>query len=42
MVKVQWEGGKDDWGFRGAVSLETPGNRPCIALLEVVPEISTE
>jgi len=39
VVKVQWEGGKDDWGFRGAVSLETPGNRPCIALLEVVPEI---
>lgn len=42
IVDVQWEGGKDDWGFRGAVSLETPGNRPCIALLEVLPEESAE
>lgn len=36
IVEVKWEGGKNDWGFRGLVSLETPGNRPCIALLEVV------
>jgi hypothetical protein len=36
IVEVTWEGGKDDWGFRGMVSLETPGNRPCVALLEVI------
>ena len=36
IVEVKWEGGKNDWGFRGLVSLETPGNRPFIALLEVV------
>ena len=36
IVDVTWEGGKNDWGFRGLVSLETPGNRPCVALLEIV------
>ena len=34
-VEVSWEGGKDDWGFRGRLGLETPGNRPCVALIEV-------
>lgn len=36
IVEVIWEGGKDDWGFRGLVGLETPENRPCIAFLEPV------
>ena len=36
VVKVNWEGGKDDWGFQGKVTLETPSNRQCIALLEVL------
>ena len=36
IVDVKWEGGKGDWGFRGMVDLETPGNRPCVAFLEVV------
>lgn len=36
IVEVKWEGSKNDWGFRGLVRLETPGNRPCVALLEVV------
>ena len=38
IVEVKWEGGKDDWGFRGLVGLETPGNRPCVALLEPVDD----
>ncbi len=36
VVEVQWEGSKEDWGFRGLISLETPSNRPCIAFLEIV------
>lgn len=36
VVEVKWEGGKHDWGYRGYVKLETPGNRPCIAYLEIV------
>lgn len=35
-VAVQWQGGKNDWGYQGSISLETPSNRQCIALLEVV------
>ena len=37
MVDVKWEGGKDDWGYRGLITLETPSNRPCVAFLEIVP-----
>lgn len=36
IVEVQWEGSKNDWGFRGLVTLETPSNRQCVAFLEVV------
>ncbi|MEQ8880958.1 MAG: DUF6298 domain-containing protein [Cyclobacteriaceae bacterium] len=36
IVEVQWDGSKHDWGFRGLVTLETPSNRPCVALLEVI------
>jgi hypothetical protein len=36
IVEVQWDGGKDDWGFRGLFTLETPSNRQCVALLEIV------
>lgn len=36
IVEVKWEGGKNDWGFRGSVTLETPSNRQCIALVEVI------
>ena len=35
IIEVKWEGGHD-WGYRGRVSLETPGNRPCVAFLNVV------
>lgn len=35
-IEVNWEGGKHDWGYQGIVSLGTPGNRPCVAFLEVV------
>lgn len=35
IIEVQWEGSKNDWGFKGWVSLETPSNRPCIALLRI-------
>ena len=35
-VDVHWEGGLDDWGNRGKVTLTTPSNRPYVALLEVV------
>ena len=36
IVEVKWEGGKHDWGYQGIISLETPGNSPCVAFLEVV------
>ena len=36
MVEVQWDGGKDDWGYRGLITLETPSNRQCVAFLEIV------
>lgn len=39
IVDVKWDGGKGDWGFRGMVDLETPGNRPCVAFLEVVENL---
>ncbi|WP_297088123.1 DUF6298 domain-containing protein [uncultured Draconibacterium sp.] len=35
-VEVQWEGGKNDWGYRGLITLETPSNRQCVAFLEIV------
>ncbi len=38
IVEVRWEGSKHDWGFRGLITLETPSNRPCIALLEIMEE----
>lgn len=38
IVEVQWEGGTDDWGNRGRVSLTTPGNRPYVVLLETVEQ----
>ena len=38
IIEVKWEGSKQDWGYRGAITLETPGNRSCVALLEVVGE----
>jgi hypothetical protein len=36
IVEVQWDGSKHDWGFRGLITLETPSNRQCIALLEII------
>lgn len=36
IVEVKWEGGKHDWGFQGSITLETPSNRQCVALLELV------
>jgi hypothetical protein len=36
IVEVQWDGGKDDWGYRGLITLETPSNRQCVAFLEIV------
>jgi hypothetical protein len=36
IVEVQWDGGKHDWGYRGLITLETPSNRQCVALLEIV------
>ncbi len=33
-VAVRWEGDRDNWGDRGAVTLKTPSNRPYVALLE--------
>jgi len=36
VVEVQWKGSKHDWGFRGLITLETPSNRPCVALLEII------
>ncbi|MDT0687403.1 hypothetical protein [Autumnicola psychrophila] len=36
MVEVEWDGGKNDWGFKGMITLETPSNSPCVALLEIV------
>lgn len=36
IVEVKWQGGKHDWGYRGLIRLETPGNRPCVALLEII------
>ncbi|WP_406970616.1 hypothetical protein [Flavisericum labens] len=36
VVEVKWDGGKHDWGYRGLVALETPSNKPCVALLEII------
>lgn len=36
VVPVEWEGGQEDWGYRGHVRLETPSNRAWLALLEVI------
>jgi hypothetical protein len=36
LVPVRWDGGLSDWGYRGTVPLTTPGNRPCVALLDLV------
>ena len=36
IVEVKWEGSKNDWGYRGLITLETPGNRQCVAFLEIV------
>ena len=36
IVEVNWEGGQNDWGFRGYVTLTSPANRPCVAFLEVI------
>lgn len=36
MVEVHWDGSENDWGFRGLITLETPSNRQCIALLEII------
>jgi hypothetical protein len=36
IVEVKWEGGKHDWGYRGLVTLETPSNRQCVAVLELI------
>ncbi|MDR8391954.1 hypothetical protein NC796_12420 [Aliifodinibius sp. S!AR15-10] len=38
IVDVQWEGGINQWGHRGTVRLETPGNEPYVALIEPVEE----
>jgi hypothetical protein len=35
-VDVKWQGGKHDWGYKGTVTLETPSNRQCIALIEII------
>ena len=29
IVKVPWEGDRNDWGSYGRIRLKTPGNRPC-------------
>ena len=39
IVEVQWEGGRNDWGDRGRVSLTTPSNRPYVVLLEMLVEV---
>ena len=36
IVEVKWQGGKNDWGFQGAITLETPSNRQCVAFLEII------
>lgn len=36
IVEVKWEGGIHDWGYQGIIGLETPGNRQCVAFLEVL------
>lgn len=35
IVKVPWEGDRNDWGDYGRIRLKTPSNRPCVALIEV-------
>jgi hypothetical protein len=35
-IEVKWEGGISDWGYQGVIRLQTPGNRPYVAFLEVV------
>jgi len=36
IAEVQWEGKKNNWGFRGLVTIQTPSNRQYIALVEIV------
>ncbi|MFO7658184.1 MAG: DUF6298 domain-containing protein [Bacteroidales bacterium] len=36
IVEVRWVGSNKDWGYQGLITLETPSNRPCVALLEVM------
>jgi len=36
MIKVKWEGSRDDWGHRGNIPLKTPGNEAYVALVEVI------
>jgi hypothetical protein len=36
VVEVRWEGGTNDWGDRGRITLTTPSNRPYVVLLQVV------
>ncbi len=36
MIKVQWEGSRDDWGHHGKIPLKTPGNESYVALVEVI------
>jgi len=38
IIEVKWQGGKHDWGYRGLIRLETPGNSPCVAFIEIVEE----
>ena len=35
-VKLQWEGGRVDWGDRAEIVLKTPGNGSYVALVEIV------
>ena len=36
VVPVIWEGDHREWGWRGRVYLKTPGNRACVAFLNVI------
>jgi hypothetical protein len=36
IVDVLWEDNQHRWGYRGAITLTTPSNRPYVALIEVV------
>ncbi|WP_347838397.1 hypothetical protein [uncultured Draconibacterium sp.] len=36
IVEIKWDGGKNDWGYRGLLTLETPSNRQCVAFIEII------